>query len=55
TRFGMAAVHAAQAGQWGNMVSMRGTDIVMVDLEEAVGSLKVVPPQRYDEAALLFG
>jgi 6-phosphofructokinase 1 len=55
TRFGMAAVHAAQASQWGHMVSVRGTDIVVVGLEEAVGSLKVVPTERYDEAALLFG
>lgn len=55
TRFGMAAVHAAQAAQWGHMVSVRGTDIVVVNLSEAVGSLKVVPEQRYEEAALLFG
>ena len=55
TRFGMAAVRAAQAGQWGHMVSVQGTDIVVVNLSEAVGSLKTVPSERYDEAALLFG
>ncbi len=55
TRFGMAAVQAAHAKQWGHMVSVRGTDIVMVNLSEAVGSLKTVPTERYEEAALLFG
>lgn len=55
TRFGMAAVYAAQADQWGHMVSVRGTDIVVVNLTEAVGSLKTVPDERYEEAALLFG
>jgi hypothetical protein len=37
------------------MVSVRGTDIVVVNLTEAVGTLKVVPDDRYEEAALLFG
>jgi len=55
TRFGMSAVYAASNQRWGHMVSVRGTDIVVVDLDEAIGSLKVVPPERYDEAALLFG
>ena len=55
TRFGMAALNAAVAAQWGHMVSVRGTDIVVVNLTEAVGTLKVVPDDRYEEAALLFG
>ena len=55
TRFGMAALHAVRNQQWGQMVALRGTDIVVVDLAEAVGSLKVVPPERYEEAAILFG
>lgn len=37
------------------MVSLRGTDIVTVGLELALGSLKVVPEARYREAAVLFG
>ena len=37
------------------MVSLRGTDIVHVPFEEALGKLKTVPQDRYDEAAVLFG
>jgi hypothetical protein len=37
------------------MVSLKGTDIEIVSLDEAIGSLKTVPDARYDEAALLFG
>lgn len=55
TRLGLAAVESAAAGRWGTMVSLRGTDIVSVGLEEALGALKVVPEARYQEAAVLFG
>lgn len=55
TRLGMAAVAAAAAGYWGTMVSLRGTEIVTVGLEEALGLLKTVPEGRYQEAAVLFG
>ena len=55
TRFGMAAIHAVNNKEWGKMVSLRGTDIHLVDFTEALGALKVVPDERYEEAALLFG
>ncbi|AMM19566.1 6-phosphofructokinase [Frondihabitans sp. PAMC 28766] len=55
TRLGMAASDSVVEGRWGRMVALRGTDIVHVSLEEALGSLKVVPQDRYDEAAILFG
>ncbi len=55
TRFGMAALHATIDKRWGQMVSLRGTSIEIVGLSEAVGSLKTVPPERYEEAATLFG
>jgi phosphofructokinase-like protein len=55
TRFGMAAIHAVNNKDWGKMVSLRGTDIHLVDFTEALGALKVVPDERYEEAALLFG
>lgn len=55
TRFGMAALNVAHEQQWGKMVSLRGTDIEIVELSEALGSLKTVPEARYEEAALLFG
>ena len=51
----MAAVDSVVDGDWGRMVALRGTDIVHVPFEEALGKLKVVPQYRYDEAAVLFG
>lgn len=55
TRLGMGAVRAVNGHRWGQMVALRGTDIVYVPFEAALGSLKTVPQERYDEAALLFG
>ncbi|GAA4675499.1 6-phosphofructokinase [Frondihabitans cladoniiphilus] len=55
TRFGMAASDSVVEGNWGRMVALRGTDIVHVSFEEALSSLKTVPQNRYDEAAILFG
>jgi ATP-dependent phosphofructokinase / diphosphate-dependent phosphofructokinase len=42
-------------GHWGRMVALRGTQIVHVPFEDALGRLKTVPQSRYDEAAVLFG
>ena len=55
TRLGLAAVESAAAGRWGTMVALRGTDIVNVGLDAALGELKRVPEARYLEAAVLFG
>ncbi|WP_022901745.1 6-phosphofructokinase [Humibacter albus] len=55
TRLGMAAVDAAQSGQWGSMVSLKGIDVEIVSIADATGGLNTVPDYRYDEAALLFG
>ncbi|WP_378146456.1 ATP-dependent 6-phosphofructokinase [Cnuibacter sp. UC19_7] len=55
TRLGMASSDLAQDGAWGNMVSLRGTEIERVGFEEALTALKTVPQHRYDEAAMLFG
>ena len=55
TRYGMAAIESTRSEHWGRMVALHGTQIVNVPLEEALGSLKVVPEDRYDEAAVLFG
>src|SRR3954471_24314253 len=55
TRYGMAVVDTALDEQWGRMVALRGTQIVHVPFEDALGRLKVVPQGRYDEAAVLFG
>ncbi len=42
-------------GDYGKMVSLRGTDIVRVPLAEATTELKVVTPELYAEAEVLFG
>jgi 6-phosphofructokinase 1 len=55
TRLGMAAIDSVMDEQWGTMVSLRGTDIVNVPFQDALGGLKTVPQARYDEAAILFG
>lgn len=55
TRFGLAAARAVTHGQWGVMVALQGNDIAQVAIADAVGSLRRVPRERYDEAALLFG
>jgi ATP-dependent phosphofructokinase / diphosphate-dependent phosphofructokinase len=55
TRFGLHAIDAAEAGQWGTMTALRGTDIELVALSEATGELKTVPPELYEEAEVFFG
>ncbi|UCR90090.1 6-phosphofructokinase [Mycetocola spongiae] len=55
TRLGMAAIDSVMDREWGTMVALRGTDIVRVPFAEALGGLKTVPQERYDEAAVLFG
>jgi 6-phosphofructokinase 1 len=51
----MAAMRSVVEGHWGRMVALRGTDIVHVPFEEALGRLKTVPDDRYEEARVLFG
>ncbi|GAA1670277.1 ATP-dependent 6-phosphofructokinase [Microbacterium lacus] len=55
TRLGLAAADAVVAGAWGQMVSLKGTDIVRVPFADALGELNTVPLYRYEEAAALFG
>jgi ATP-dependent phosphofructokinase / diphosphate-dependent phosphofructokinase len=55
TRFGLGAIDAVHSGQWGKMAALRGTDIVLAPLEEAVGTLKTVPLERYQETEVFFG
>jgi 6-phosphofructokinase 1 len=55
TRLGMAAIDSVVEGFWGTMVALKGTEIEHVSFEEALGKLKAVPQQRYNEAAVLFG
>ena len=55
TRFGVNAADAAHAGEYGMMVSLRGSDIGRVPLSDATRQLKLVPQTRYDDAAAFFG
>jgi len=54
TRVGIKAVELVHAGKFDQMAAMHGTDIVGVPLEKAVGTLKVVPRELYDELRTLF-
>jgi ATP-dependent phosphofructokinase / diphosphate-dependent phosphofructokinase len=55
TRFGLHAIDAANAGEWGRMVSLRSTEIRLVELEQATADLKLVPESLYREAEVFFG
>ncbi len=55
TRFGLHAITAVHEGDFGTMMALRGTDIVRVPLSEGTGELKVVRPELYAEAEVLFG
>ncbi|MFL5831903.1 MAG: 6-phosphofructokinase [Solirubrobacteraceae bacterium] len=55
TRFGLAAIDAVHAGEWGKMTALRATDIELVDLAQAVKQLRTVPVQEYERYGVLFG
>jgi ATP-dependent phosphofructokinase / diphosphate-dependent phosphofructokinase len=55
TRLGLAAVDAANEGRWGAMPAVRGTQIKLVPLSEAVADLRTVPVDEYEAAETFFG
>jgi phosphofructokinase-like protein len=55
TRFGLYAIDAVEAGEFGVMVALRGTDVERVPLASATTQLKLVPQSLYDEAKVFFG
>jgi ATP-dependent phosphofructokinase / diphosphate-dependent phosphofructokinase len=55
TRFGLSAIDAVEAGDWGKMTALRGTEIELVALEEATAELKTVPEHFYRGAEVFFG
>ncbi|HTD50649.1 MAG TPA: 6-phosphofructokinase [Acidimicrobiia bacterium] len=55
TRFGIEAIDAADAHDFGVMVALRGTDVIRVPLEEGVAVLKTVDQRLFDTAAVFFG
>jgi 6-phosphofructokinase len=54
TRFGVAAVDAAHDGAWGQMVVLRGPDITLAPLTEAVGKTRPVDMALFQDVAELF-
>ena len=55
TRLGVQAMELVKAQTWGHMVSLQGTEIKAVKLEDAVGGYKLVPDSRYEEAKMFQG
>ena len=55
TRFGLKAADLVEAGQFGQMASLRGSDVVSVSLREATAELKTVTNDWYDVARAFFG
>ena len=55
TRFGLTAVDAVTEGRWGTMAALRGEQIELVTLEEAVAELHTVPDAEYEQAGVFFG
>ncbi len=55
TRFGVAAMDAATGGRFGHMVALHGSEIVEVDLEEALREPKLLDPKLYETAEVFFG
>ncbi len=54
TRFGVAAINLVHERQWGQMVVLRGHDIVPAPLSVAVGQAKPVDRALYDVAQVFF-
>src|SRR5918997_1740550 len=55
TRFGLHATVAAHDGRVGRMVALRGTEIELVPLADAVARLKTVTPHRLAETLAFTG
>ena len=55
TRFGEKAVQLVKKKEFGNMVALRGNEIVSIPIAEAVSKLKTVDARYYDMARTFFG
>jgi phosphofructokinase-like protein len=55
TRLGVAAMEAVAGGRFGTMVALHASQIVEVDLEEALREPKLLDPALYETAELFFG
>ncbi len=55
TRLGLAAIRAAHDNAWGMMASLRGNEIKLVALADAVAQVRTVPTEEYEGLGVLFG
>jgi 6-phosphofructokinase 1 len=55
TRFGVSAIDAANDGDFGKMVALRGTEIVRVPLDVALAEPKLLDKALYETAEVFFG
>jgi 6-phosphofructokinase 1 len=55
TRFGIAAIDLVKDGKFGQMVALRGNEIVSVPLKNAIGKLKTADLRLYEIASVFFG
>lgn len=55
TRFGIAAIDLVAQGEFGKMVALRGTEIVPVEIKDAVSKNRTVDMGLYDIAKVFFG
>jgi ATP-dependent phosphofructokinase / diphosphate-dependent phosphofructokinase len=55
TRLGVKAMELIDKKEFGKMAALKGTEIVSVDLQEAVGTLKTVPKEFIKEEKLFWG
>ena len=54
TRFGLKAMELVKQGRFGEMASLRGTNIISVPLRDAVGKSKTVPTELFEEVIKPF-
>lgn len=55
TRTGIAGADEIARGEWGNLMALRGDEIVAVPIMEIAGKLKRVPEERYAAVRTNFG
>jgi 6-phosphofructokinase 1 len=55
TRFGVAAINAAHAREWGTMAALKGGHVELVPLRDAVASLRTVTDGNYSVAEAVLG
>ena len=55
TRFGVAAIDAVTEGRFGQMVALRGTEIELVPLDDALAEPKLLDPRLFETAEVFFG